>query len=302
MNYSVKYLLNHPEKLREALEPNKEYHILNLGAGVQSTTVYLLNMEGKINPKIDLAIFADTQDEPKAVYQHLEWLQSLNDIPIIIASLGSLGNDLKNGRLPSRKSASSLPLFTKAKDGTFGILRRQCTSDYKINVIHKAMREQVLGLKYRQRWPKKINLVQYFGISSDEARRSINSAKSAKNFHNSQARFPLLEINWTRANCMKYLQEKVPHTVPRSACVYCPYHSDTEWYRIKTEDPESWQRVLEVDSIIRDKTAVLNKHMKSELFLHKECKPINEIDFIELMKKDKSGPKFTQECEGMCGL
>ncbi len=37
-----------------------EYHILNLGAGVQSTTVYLLNHAGVIVPRFDYAIFADT--------------------------------------------------------------------------------------------------------------------------------------------------------------------------------------------------------------------------------------------------
>jgi hypothetical protein len=51
-------------------------HILNLGAGVQSTTLYLMGCRGEIH--VDVAIFADTGDEPKAVYAHLEWLKSLN--------------------------------------------------------------------------------------------------------------------------------------------------------------------------------------------------------------------------------
>ena len=32
---------------------------------------------GEITPQIDVAIFADTGEEPKAVYEHLEWLKSL---------------------------------------------------------------------------------------------------------------------------------------------------------------------------------------------------------------------------------
>ncbi len=35
-----------------------EYHVLNLGAGVQSTALYLLAREGRI--PCDVAIFADT--------------------------------------------------------------------------------------------------------------------------------------------------------------------------------------------------------------------------------------------------
>jgi hypothetical protein len=56
----------------------KELHILNLGAGVQSTTLYLMFMRRVLQPQIDYAIFADTGEEPTPVYRHLEWLQSLN--------------------------------------------------------------------------------------------------------------------------------------------------------------------------------------------------------------------------------
>ena len=42
---------------------SKPIHVLSLGAGVQSTAVYLLAMEGEIH--LDAAIFADTGDEPQ---------------------------------------------------------------------------------------------------------------------------------------------------------------------------------------------------------------------------------------------
>ncbi len=49
-------------------------HVLNLGAGVQSTAVYLLARDGRL--PCDVAIFADTGEEPAAVYRHLANLQS----------------------------------------------------------------------------------------------------------------------------------------------------------------------------------------------------------------------------------
>ena len=36
-----------------------EYHILNLGAGVQSTTLYLMGVYGELDQPFDVAIFAD---------------------------------------------------------------------------------------------------------------------------------------------------------------------------------------------------------------------------------------------------
>src|SRR5690606_37800588 len=47
--------------------------VLLLGAGVQSTTVLLMSCRGLL-PKLDAAVFADTQWEPSEVYEHLEWL------------------------------------------------------------------------------------------------------------------------------------------------------------------------------------------------------------------------------------
>ena len=76
----------------------REVHVLNLGAGVQSTALYLMAMEKSV-PAIGCAIFADTGEEPQAVYRHLAWLQSLQGPPILVRDAGSrLGDDLKECR------------------------------------------------------------------------------------------------------------------------------------------------------------------------------------------------------------
>ena len=55
----------------------KTYHVLNLGAGVQSTALYLMFMQRKIDIPLDAAIFADPQEESSDTYSHIEWLKSL---------------------------------------------------------------------------------------------------------------------------------------------------------------------------------------------------------------------------------
>jgi hypothetical protein len=78
--------------------------------------------------KLDAAIFADTGEEPEAVYRHLEWLQSLNGPPILVRSVGRLGDDLVNGRNSTGGRFASIPAFTtKDEGGTVGITRRQCS-------------------------------------------------------------------------------------------------------------------------------------------------------------------------------
>ena len=48
-------------------------NVLSLGAGVQSSTMALMAAMGEITPMPDCAIFADTQAEPKSVYDYLDW-------------------------------------------------------------------------------------------------------------------------------------------------------------------------------------------------------------------------------------
>ena len=49
---------------------------ISLGAGVQSTAMYVLSALGKQGvPRADFAVFADTGDEPRHVYEQLEKLE-----------------------------------------------------------------------------------------------------------------------------------------------------------------------------------------------------------------------------------
>ena len=50
--------------------------ILSLGAGVQSSTMALMAAHGEL-PRPNCAIFADTGDEPAAVYRWLDYLESI---------------------------------------------------------------------------------------------------------------------------------------------------------------------------------------------------------------------------------
>ena len=126
--------------------------MLNLGAGVQSTALFLMFINGEIGEKLDFAAFADTQEEPQGVYRHLDWLRSLGGPPILTDTAGKLGDDLINGKNSSGQRFASIPAFTSATPGvTGGMLRRQCTSEYKINVVERIIRRQVVGLEPRRR-------------------------------------------------------------------------------------------------------------------------------------------------------
>ena len=273
----------------------KEYHILSLGAGVQSTALFLLGMDGDLDVEFDCAIFADPGDEPEAVYRHLDWLDSLGGCPIIVRSNGGLGNDLMS---KEKKRCASIPAFTKdIHSGGVGQIMRQCTKEYKIDVVEKAIRRDVLGLAPRKRIPKEVLIWQYVGFSLDEPGRAARARGRFAQRGWTDVRFPLIEDRMTRRDCMNYLEKRVPHEVPRSACVFCPYKSNREWLRLKRAGGADWDRAVAVDAALREEGTVMQKRMDYPMYLHRSCKPLNDV-YLDEDQMDL----FDMECEGGCGL
>lgn len=106
---------------------------LHLGAGVQSSTRAEMIFEGELD-RIDAAIFADTGNEPPWVYGQVWYLAgrlAAVNIPLIVV-MKSSGGLLADAMTPGGRFAS-MPLFTKnPTTGQIGMLRRQCTAEYKI--------------------------------------------------------------------------------------------------------------------------------------------------------------------------
>jgi hypothetical protein len=275
-------------------------NVLNLGAGVQSTTLYLMAMQGLF--PCDYAIFADTGDEPVAVYRHLAWLQTLTGPPILVRSKGCLGDDLKNGTNSTNHRFASIPAYTLLPDeNEEGRARRQCSKEYKVEVIERTIRRELLGLAAGRRIPKGTLLTQYIGISLDESGRAERMKKRRKI---GVMRFPLIERFMTREACLAWLQEfgNVPHEVPRSACVYCPFHDDAAWLQIK-KVPEDWARAVEIDEALRVEGNVVNRGMRAAMYVHRSCQPLVQIDFKPKEKDDRQASMpFWRDCLGVCGV
>ena len=247
----------------------------------------------------DVAIFADTGEEPQAVYDHLDWLQSLGMPKIWVRSVGRLGEDLQVGRGASKRFVS-IPAFTRSDAGQVGRIARQCTREYKIDVVERAIRRELLGLKPRQRWPAGVRVLQYFGISSDEAVRAVRARKRFEGQNRTVPVYPLLELGWARKDCLAWLKEKVPHRVPKSACVFCPFHDNATWRELRRSDPEAWQRAVAIDESLRDGKSICRRGFRQSLYLHRSCEPLVTIDFDKLVPEVLD--PMTTECLGICGM
>ncbi len=284
----------------------RTYNILNLGAGVQSSTILLMMCRGML-PKPDCAIFADTGWEPPAVYEHLDWLKAeaeRHDIPVHIVGERNIRDDAMIGKVAKAREKGerwvSMPYYKLADgDNREGQIRRSCTKDYKIEPIDRFVRRQILGLKPRQRVPKDVHICRWYGISADEATRArISPDRWQSNV------YPLLLIAdetlgrpWKRRDCIEWLEEQYPERlVPRSACIGCPYRTDDSWRFLRDHDVDSWLDAVAFDKAIRH----CNGDM-GEVFLHRQCVPLDEVDLRTDYDKGQL-PLWENECEGMCGV
>ena len=260
--------------------------ILSLGAGVQSTTLLMMMIEGQIQ-KADHAVFSDTGWEPKAVYEHLETLKPLMaeaGIEFHIVSAGRIQDD----------GLADMPWFTVNADGSKGKVRRQCTQKYKLKPLQKKQRE-LAGLVSGQR--SKHHLVtSVIGISWDEVQRVKDPF-----YPWIVNEYPLVDQRITRQMCLDWMENHGFNKPPRSSCLGCPFHSDDEWRHIANNFPEEFEQVAALEDAIRERQSELLPSINGKPYLHRKRVALRTVD---LRTNNEKGVVsfFDQECEGMCGL
>jgi hypothetical protein len=99
-------------------------------------------------------------------------------------------------------------------------------------VIERTVRQEILGLQKGQHVPADVHVAQWIGISINEKRRMrVSDKRWVTNV------YPLIgwptayfDRPWRRQMCQQWLADNYPgRTLPRSACIGCPMHSNGEW-------------------------------------------------------------------------
>ena len=262
--------------------------ILSLGAGVQSSTLALMIAHGEI-PPIDVAIFADTQWEPRRVYEWLDWLTPRLPFPVQRVTAGNLRDGILSKQNTTGGRFASIPWFIRNPDGSSGMGRRQCTSEYKLKPLIREKR-RLVGLEKGQRAPRGVVLCEtLIGISADEVFRMRRSDES----WNVNV-WPLIDRRMTRIDCLAWMDRHGYPRPPKSSCLGCPYHSNAQWREIKSS-PDEWADVLEIDAAIREPV----RGQRGQQFMHADRVPLADARFNGA---DTQIDMFNNECEGMCGV
>lgn len=271
--------------------------IMSFGGGVQSTTLALLAID-RDQRLLDVTdgrtpdayLFADTGDEPRAVYEHVRWMRQRIEASGALFRVvrhptsRSLSQHVLTRARHGLGGISSPPFYVMTGDGRRGPVRRGCTRDFKVVPLQREV-ERLRGDAHVYSW---------IGISHDEMQRMKVSTDDWRTVHH-----PLVMMGWSRVDCRLYL-ESVGIDAPRSACTFCPFHRRAEWQRLHAEAPEDFAEAARFEREVR---AVWKEHglggLRNEPSLHVSGVPIDEIDWDDYQKDLFS---MDDECAGVCGV
>jgi len=286
LNYLIIFAaMNRSMYLSDSDVANIRYRVLLFGCGTQSIGLLLKCINGDW-PIPDLVIFSDTMAEPEDVYIWLSRMENLCDkenIPFAIVSAGNLTHAIINS-IATGTRAPSLPYFTSGK----GMIRRQCTLEYKITPMNKYIKE-FFNISRKNTVQKK-SIELWFGISVDEMERmKVSRDWWAVN------RYPLVEMEMNRQDTIDYTISCGYHAPPRSSCYYCPFHSTAFWRYMKDNTPGDFEKAIAFDKVIR-----YNQRFKEQLFLHRSCLALDQIDLRT--SREMGQLDIFEECDGYCGI
>ena len=264
--------------------------VLSLGAGVQSTTLALMAAAGELGPMPDCAIFADTQWEPAAVYAHLDRLNAALPFPVHRVTAGDLKAAILARRNTSSGRYAAVPWYVTNPDGSQGMGRRQCTSEYKLKPITRQIRA-LLG-NPTGRIPAGA-VEQWVGISADEATRMRPAAQQFIT-----TRWPLVERHLTRDHCLTWLRRAGWHDTPKSACVGCPFHNAAAWRQMRDESPADFADAVAIDAQLR---VGATRGIRGVEYMHARRIPLADAVARQSPTSENLN-LFENECMGLCGV
>ncbi len=246
---------------------------------MQSTALALMACEnvttpGKfpLVPVYDLVAFCDLGKEPPWVIKQVEFIEKACNsagIPFVVLQ-SPLYKDYLNNFGKSR--VVSIPFWTVDQDGKKGKMMRNCTMDYKINLIQKYVRWEMLGYTKGQRTkPEDIKAHEmHIGFSTEEQQRCKENPH--KMFIN---KFPLVEMGLERKDNYAYIRDTWGLETKASACSFCPFHRNYFFQYLRYNEPEEYKAVVEFDDLLEKNQPKTN--IRSKLYISRSRKRIADL-------------------------
>ena len=202
--------------------------VVSYGGGTNSKAAIIGMVENGEKP--DLILFADTVAERPETYADIEatsdWCVK-NGLPEIITV---------KARASRMGGIEQYCLHHKQLPGiAYGF--KSCSVQFKIEPV-----DEYLKANHKNEWDD-CSIIKIVGIDADEAHR----AKGSPNKHY-ENRFPLLEWDWGRDECVEAISRAGLTQPGKSACFFCPSTKPHEIRAMAETHPELIKRALKIEA------------------------------------------------------
>jgi hypothetical protein len=221
--------------------------VFSFGGGAQSTAVLVLSAE-RILPYTHfvLANVGDDSENP-ATLEYVEQVakpyaeaHGLTIVEVKRTRKQEEAPTLYQVAMNNDVSSIPIPVYLGLK----GPGSRNCTSEWKIKVIEKWMRQHA-GATKENRVPLGV------GISVDESHRMRTDDPEREPYLKKE--YPLIDLYYTRAMCQEVIMKAGLPLAPKSSCWFCPYKRPREWAKMRSEYPALWDKAVALEQRIVEK-------------------------------------------------
>lgn len=217
--------------------------VFSFGGGVQSMAALVLSAQSTLNyTHFVLANVGNDSENP-------DTLKYVTSVAIPYAEAHGLHIvEVKRARKPGQDQTlfedawnenANIPIPVYMSGGGPGA--RNCTSEWKIKVIEKWMREHAGATKQNR-------VVLGVGISVDESHRMRTDDPEREPYLKKE--YPLIDLMMTRRMCQEVITKAGLPLAPKSSCWFCPYKRRSEWSKMRAEQPELWAKAVELEQRI----------------------------------------------------
>jgi len=210
-------------------------HIVAFGGGVDSTAMII----GLINKNlpIDLILFADTGAEKPHTYEHIKtfsyWLKEKGYPEITIVKKVRRDGTLETLEEECHRR-NNLPSIA------YGF--KSCSQKHKIQPQDKFLNNWQPTIDC---WGAGLKAVKYIGYDANESHRADNADK--RNDPKYTNKYPLIEWDWSREDCLNIIKEARVNPPGKSACFFCPSSKKQEIVELYEKYPDLMERAIKIE-------------------------------------------------------
>jgi len=271
-------------------------NVVSYGGGTQSTAMILMALNGEYGlERPDFGVWADVGAEPEFIYDYvyyfIDYVKKKYNFDIFVCKYKNRLED-ELSYIRTKKSGGeyirmSVPYFTLSDKGEKGMIKRQCTGDYKINPVKKLINSKLERAEPYRKW---------IGISFDErSRMKISPEKKVTNY------YPFVDNFIRRDMAIDYVVGQGLKKPQRSSCYFCPFHSDEYWLWLKKYHIKEFNKACDFEiksqMIVKSGLGVI----RDMVYVHSSCKPLAEVKFDNENQLNLF-PHLIDECDGECGI